>query len=131
REQPGPAEAPVVHLRDLTIDFDRRRVSRGGKVVDLTRTEFDILGVLARNPGKVVSAAEILNAIGQFVSSESQARVIVKVHISHLRQKLEADNAERYVETIRGVGYLLERRESGPPGQGAERDEHYYEVGTA
>jgi DNA-binding winged helix-turn-helix (wHTH) protein len=48
--------------------------------------------------------------------------VIVKVHISHLRQKLEAGVAGKYVETIRGVGYLLERRETGNGDDGAGWD---------
>jgi DNA-binding response OmpR family regulator len=102
----------LVRLRDLTIDFDRRRVMRGAEALELTRSEFDILGMLARNPGRVVSASEILEATGQQAHSEAQARLIVKVHISHLRQKLEAATSQRYLQTIRGVGYLLERRES-------------------
>ncbi|HEX6032055.1 MAG TPA: response regulator transcription factor, partial [Tepidiformaceae bacterium] len=89
QQQALPAQAAVLTVRDLVIDFDRRRVTRGGQPIDLTRTEFDILGVLVRNPGRVVSASEILASVGQFVASEAQARVIVKVHISHLRQKLD------------------------------------------
>ncbi len=113
KERTATAEPSVVRLRDLTIDFDRRRVSRGSEVLELTRTEFDILGMLARNPGRVVSASEILASVGQYARSEAQARVIVKVHLSHLRQKIEAGGAGPYIETIRGVGYLLERREPG------------------
>jgi DNA-binding response OmpR family regulator len=130
REDVGTVEEPVLRLRDLTIDFDRRRVSRGSDVLDLTRTEFDILGMLARNPGRVVSASEILAAIGQYARSEAQARVIVKVHISHLRQKLEAGVSHAYVETIRGVGYLLERREGGEDNDPRWEDVSNYKSGT-
>lgn len=126
-----PAQASVVQVRDVVIDFDRRRVTRAGQPIELTRTEFDILGVLARNPGRVVSASEILGNIGQFVASEAQARVIVKVHISHLRQKLDVPGAPPYVETIRGVGYLLERRETTNGPTAEEVDDGAFQADTA
>ncbi len=113
RRRPTASEDLVIAVRDLLVDFARRRVTRTGRALPLTRTEFDILGVLVRNPGRVVSGTEVLSAIGQFVSSEAQARLIVKVHLSHLRQKLGAHPSGReYVQTIRGVGYLLDRREA-------------------
>jgi two-component system OmpR family response regulator len=131
RERAAPSEPAVVRLRDLTIDFDRRRVSRGANVLELTRTEFDILGMLARNPGRVVSASEILASVGQYARSEAQARVIVKVHLSHLRQKIEAGGSGPYIETIRGVGYLLERREPNDVSQADTDDAPPGRVGTA
>jgi two-component system response regulator MprA len=111
QRQEGKPISSTVSFRDLVIDFDRRSVRRGGKAIPLTRTEFDVLGVLARNMGRVVSAGEIAAELGQIVTTEAQARVLVKVHISHLRQKLDTPGRPPYLQTIRGVGYLLERRE--------------------
>lgn len=96
---------------DLAIDFDRRLVLYGGIRVDLTKSEFDILSLLARNAGRVLGPAEIVGGIGQTPESSAQARGMVKVHISHLRTKLASLGAVDFVVTVRGVGYLFERRE--------------------
>lgn len=80
-----------------------------GQPVDLTRSEFDILTLLARNAGRVMTPMEILSGIGQSPASEAQARGMVKVHLSHVRQKLGAAQAGEYVATVRGIGYAFER----------------------
>lgn len=96
---------------DLAINLDRRLVLYAGTRVDLTKSEFDILSLLARNAGRVLGPAEIVGGIGQTPESPDQARGMVKVHISHLRTKLASLGAVEYVVTVRGVGYLFERRE--------------------
>ncbi len=98
-----------VLVRDLAIDFGRRNVSRRGQRLSLTRSEFDILAMLLRNAGRVVPPGEIVAGIGQFAATDAQARGMVKVHVSHLRQKLGANEDGEYVVTVRGVGYLFER----------------------
>ena len=105
---PSAGDSRVV-VRDLSIDFGRRTVSRRGRRLELTRSEFDILAALLRSSGRVLSPGEIVSAIGQFASSQAQARGMVKVHVSHLRQKLGANDDGEYVVTVRGVGYLFER----------------------
>ena len=95
---------------DLVINLDRRLVAFAGSRVELTKSEFDILALLARNSGRVIGPAEIVAGIGQAPGSPAQARGVVKVHVSHLRNKLAAFGADDYVVTVRGVGYLFERR---------------------
>ncbi len=77
-----------------------------GRVVRLTPTEFELLATLAREPGRVFTRAQLLDAVHGF-SLESYERAI-DGHIRNLRRKLEPDDAApRYVRTVHGVGYAL------------------------
>ena len=101
-------ERPVsVHtFGALDIDVDGREVTVEGVLVPLTRTEFDVLAVLARHPGSVLSRGQLIEAVWgpRWVGDEH----LVDVHIGHLRRKLGDDAARgRYVRTIRGVGYRM------------------------
>ena len=103
-----PREPRKIVIGDLTIDLARRMVSSRGKRVELTRSEFDILALLAENAGRVVSPAEILAGIGQRSATAAQARGMVKVHVSHLRTKLDRVGGGGCVVTVRGVGYMVD-----------------------
>ena len=97
-----------VQLGDLTIDEDSRRVWRGEREIDLTKTEFDLLVLLARNAGMVLSHSTIYEQIWGFdFGAESNS---LPVYIGYLRRKLEAKGESRLIETVRGVGYALSRR---------------------
>ena len=97
-----------VQLGDLTIDEDSRRVWRGEREIDLTKTEFDLLVLLARNAGMVLSHSTIYEQIWGFdFGAESNS---LPVYIGYLRRKLEAEGEPRLIETVRGVGYALSRR---------------------
>jgi two-component system alkaline phosphatase synthesis response regulator PhoP len=86
------------------IDLERRRVTVGGRPVDLTPTEFDLLAVLARHPGRVFSRLELLDRV-QGYAFEGYQRT-VDAHVKNLRQKIETDPKQpRYVLTVYGVGY--------------------------
>jgi two-component system phosphate regulon response regulator PhoB len=101
----------VLHIRDLSIDSRRHRVSVNGKNIKLTRTEFAILSHLARTPGWVYTRSQILGAIHG--SDHEIADRSVDVQILGLRRKLGW--AGTYLETVRGVGYRL-KGEDHPPG---------------
>jgi len=99
-----PAERLVAG--DLELDLARRRVTVGGRPVQLTPTEFELLATLAREPGRVFTRGQLLDAIHGF-SLESYERAI-DGHVKNLRRKLEADpSATRHVRTVHGVGYAL------------------------
>jgi DNA-binding response OmpR family regulator len=100
-------ERPL-RMGDLTVDFGTREVTVVGRRVVLTHYEFELLAALARAAGRVLSRDQLLDALtGR--SHESFDRSI-DVHVSKLRQKLEADpKAPRYIKTVRGVGYVLAR----------------------
>jgi len=95
--------APIV-AGDVRVDLERRQATVGGKLVDLTPTEFDLLVVLARHTGRVFSRLELLDRV-QGYAFEGYERT-VDAHIKNLRQKIEPDPKEpRYVLTVYGVGY--------------------------
>jgi DNA-binding response OmpR family regulator len=94
---------PIVH-GDLIIDFDRRLVTLAGEEVRVTYVEFEILGALARSPGRVLSRETLLEHV--WGDSEYRDPRTVDVHIRHLREKIERDPKEpEFLFTVRGVGY--------------------------
>jgi DNA-binding response OmpR family regulator len=99
-----PARANVVRVADMTIDPSRMRVTVGGRVVELTATEFELLVTLARQPGRIFTRSQLLDGV-RGVAFESYERAI-DAHIKNIRRKLETDpHAPRYVLTVHGVGY--------------------------
>ena len=91
---------------DLVLDLVRRRVTVLDRAVNLTPTEFDLLATLAREPGRVWTRSQLLDAVHGF-SLETYERAI-DGHIRNLRRKLEPDETSpRYVRTVHGVGYAL------------------------
>ncbi len=90
----------------LELDVARRRVAVDGQPVELTALEFDLLAVLARDPGVVVARQTLLDRVwgSEFIADDH----LVDVHVANLRRKLGDDPAHpRFVETVRGVGYRL------------------------
>jgi DNA-binding response OmpR family regulator len=96
-------EGPIVQ-GELTIDFDRRQVTLAGDEVRVTYVEFEILGALARSPGRVLTRETLLEHV--WGDSEYRDPRTVDVHIRHLREKIERDPKEpEFLFTVRGVGY--------------------------
>jgi two-component system OmpR family response regulator len=89
---------------DLVMDEDAREVMRGGDLVELTATEFELLRFLMRNPRRVLSKAQILDRVWNY-DFGGQAHV-VELYISYLRKKIDAGR-EPLIHTVRGVGYVL------------------------
>ncbi|HSS89617.1 MAG TPA: response regulator transcription factor [Streptosporangiaceae bacterium] len=89
---------------DLTMDEDAREVRRGGEVIELTATEFELLRFLMRNPRRVLSKAQILDRVWNY-DFGGQAHV-VELYVSYLRKKIDAGR-EPLIHTVRGVGYVL------------------------
>jgi len=102
----APAPGSEAEPAGLAVDVPRRTVAVDGRRVALTTTEFEILAVLARDPGVVVSRQALLDAVWgvDFVGDDH----LVDVHVANLRRKLGDDaEAPRFVETVRGAGYRL------------------------
>lgn len=103
----GPsANSRILRIGDLHIDSTTRLVSRGGHQVELTAREFDVLSVLARNPGRPVTRAELLAEVWQ--EGYPGSPNIVDVYVGYLRKKLERPRGRRLIRTVRGKGFLLE-----------------------
>jgi two-component system OmpR family response regulator len=94
-----------IHLGDLTIDLLSHRVSREGREIRLQPREFKLLEFLARHPGQVVTRRMLLEAVWG-LKFDPQTNV-VDVHISRLRNKLDADFSRPLLHTVRGEGYRL------------------------
>ncbi len=93
-----------IECGELTIDFDRRMVTLRGEEVRVTYVEFEILGALARSPGRVLTRETLLEHV--WGDSEYRDPRTVDVHIRHLREKLESDPKQpEFLFTVRGVGY--------------------------
>jgi len=93
-----------IECEGLTIDFDRRMVTLNDEEVRVTYVEFEILGALARSPGRVLTREILLEHV--WGDSDYRDPRTVDVHIRHLREKLEQDPKEPdYLFTVRGVGY--------------------------
>jgi DNA-binding response OmpR family regulator len=96
-------EGPI-SAGELTIDFDRRMVTLADEEVRVTYVEFEILGALARSPGRVLTRETLLEHV--WGDSEYRDPRTVDVHIRHLREKLEQDPKQpEFLFTVRGVGY--------------------------
>lgn len=91
-------------ISDLTIDVNAHEVTRAGKVISLTRLEFDLLVALAREPGRVFSRDALLGEVWGYRHSTDTR--LVNVHVQRLRAKIEHDpELPEIVLTVRGVGY--------------------------
>jgi|LGOV01.1.fsa_nt_gb DNA-binding response OmpR family regulator len=99
----------ILHIHDLEIDVAGYEVKKGGKLVKLTKTEFEILLLLSRNRGQVFNSETILNHIFDDTTTVVGSNSIA-VHIRNLRSKIEGDqNNPKIILNIWGVGYKIEK----------------------
>ncbi len=100
------SKADILHIAGMTLDLPKMRLTIGGQLIDLTPTEFQLLAALARQPGRVFTRAQLLDAI-HGVAFESYERAI-DAHIKNLRRKIEPDPRQpRFIQMVYGVGYRL------------------------
>ncbi|KKM10894.1 hypothetical protein SY88_11310 [Clostridiales bacterium PH28_bin88] len=99
----------VINVGDLKVDFARREVTVAGREVELTPTEFALLAVLARHPGRAFSRMQLLDAaLGETYAGYERS---VDTHISNLRRKIEEDPANpAFILTVFGIGYKFRSR---------------------
>jgi two-component system, OmpR family, response regulator MprA len=100
-----PSSDEPLRFADLALDPAARTVSRNGRPIELTRTEFALLELLIRNPRRVLTRSEILLAVWGYDFGPTSNSL--EVYVGYLRRKTEADGAPRLVQTVRGVGYVL------------------------
>ena len=104
RTDAAKSPADVIRVADVELDVPRMQVTVGNRSVELTPTEFQLLATMARQPGRVFSRAQLLNAV-HGVAFESYERAI-DAHIKNIRRKLEPDpHNPKYLQTVFGVGY--------------------------
>lgn len=104
--QHNPSHDPdILQFEDLKLNRRTREVNRSGKKIELTTKEFDLLEYFLANPRQIITRDRILEAVwGYDFMGDSN---IIEVYIRYLRIKLEANNAKRLIQTVRGAGYVL------------------------
>lgn len=110
RRQASADQATALVFADLSLDPVTREVSRGGRFLSLTVTEFNLLEMLLEYPRQVLTRAQIVDRVWGFALE--YASNSLEVYVGYLRRKLEAAGEPRLIYTVRGVGYVL--RESPP-----------------
>jgi len=99
------ARRPLLEVADLTLDPVTHEVTRGGRVIDLTEKEYDILNALARHAGRVMTKTELTGLLwGEDIEHVFN---LLEVHISHLRKKIDGGASLPLIRTVRGRGYCL------------------------
>ena len=97
----------VLRVADLMLDPISHRVTRGGEGIDLSRKEYEILAVLMRHAGEVVSRTRLMASVW----GDRDSLNVLEVHVSHLRKKIDVAGAVPLIHTIRGTGYLVGHQE--------------------
>ena len=110
REEHGTAtdRSENTSFRDLVIDKTNRTVHRGKKVIDLTRREYDLLLTLMQNVGDVVTREHLVSQVWGY--EEGTETNVVDVYIRYLRNKIDVEGQESYIQTVRGLGYVMRER---------------------
>ncbi len=96
----------IVKASDVVVDVKRHEIHRGQEALSLTPTEFNLLVTLMKNPGRVLSCKFLVKQVHNYELSEFDSRSMIRVHIKHLRHKIERDpNNPQYIINVRGLGY--------------------------
>ncbi len=111
-ERRGVANTAVITVADLEVERSARRVRRAGGGIDLTIREYEILELLARHHGQIVTRRTIADEVWR-VARATPLDNVIDVHIMHLRRKIDLPDLPPLLHTIRGVGFRLGTAESG------------------
>lgn len=105
---PGISDDGKISVGELTLDTRQLSLEKRGVPISLTATEYKILGMLMRSPGRVFTKMQIYEEVnGDYYSNDDNTMM---VHISNLRDKIEDDPKNpKYIKTVRGLGYKIER----------------------
>jgi two-component system, OmpR family, response regulator MprA len=105
RTTDGDGSSEILTFADIQLDLGTRVVRRGGRQIELTRTEFALLELFLRNPRQVLTRSIIFERVWGY--DFGFASNSLDVYIGYLRRKTEAGNEPRLIHTVRGVGYAL------------------------
>jgi two-component system, OmpR family, response regulator MprA len=108
RRSGGAGESEALRFVDLELRPLEHTVRRGGRAIELTRTEFLLLELFLRHPRQVLTRAQIFERVWGYDFGESSNSL--EVYVGYLRRKLEAEGEPRLLQTVRGVGYVLRER---------------------
>ncbi len=104
-------ETPRLACGDLAMDLVTRRVARGGKAVELTVREFELLEYLLRHHDQVVSRETLARDVWKETARTTPLDNVIDVHIARLRRKVDLEQPTKLIHTVRGVGFMLREGE--------------------
>jgi two-component system copper resistance phosphate regulon response regulator CusR len=105
------ADAPRLAVGDLEMDLVTRKVLRGGRSVDLTVREFELLEFLMRYQSQVVSRETLARDVWNETARTTPLDNVIDVHIARLRRKVDLEHSVKLIHTVRGVGFMLREGE--------------------
>lgn len=105
------AESPRLTAADLDVNLITRKVARGGRPIELTVREFELLEYLMRHQGQVVSRESLARDVWKETARTTPLDNVIDVHIARLRRKVDADQPTKLIHTVRGVGFMLHEGE--------------------
>jgi len=97
----------ILSMMDLQVNLDTREVLRGNEPIELTKREFDLLAAFMNQPNRVMSREVLLDTVWGFEAAVDTN--VVDVYVRYLRNKLDRTEAPSYIQTIRGIGYVMKR----------------------
>nr|WP_285873926.1 response regulator transcription factor [Halalkalibacter oceani] len=100
-------ESRRLMVLDLEVNLDSREVWRDGEPVELTKREYDLLLAFMNNPNRVMSRELLLDTVWGFEAAVDTN--VVDVYVRYLRNKIDRSKAKSYIQTLRGVGYVMKR----------------------
>ena len=106
-----PGDAMRLEAADLQMDLATRTVTRGGRAVELTAREFDVLEYLLRREGQVVSREALAHDVWRETARSTTLDNVMDVHIARLRRKIDLDESVKLIHTVRSVGFIIDERE--------------------
>jgi DNA-binding response OmpR family regulator len=98
-------------IADLDLDIVTRKVTRGGRLVELTGREFELLEYLMRHEGQVVMRDMLARDVWKETARGTPLNNVIDVHIARLRRKVDVEPYEKLIHTVRGVGFMLKQGE--------------------
>jgi DNA-binding response OmpR family regulator len=101
----GDAADNVLEVADLKLDLDRHEAQRGDQTIELTAKEFDLLGYLMRNSGRVLSKNQITDHVWGYDAQATSN--VVEIYVHYLRDKVDRGFSRPLIRTVRGVGYTI------------------------
>jgi len=105
------AEPLRFRVADLDLDLITRKVARGGRPVELTLREFELLEYLLRHQGQTVSRGTLARDVWRETARSTSLDNVIDVHIARLRRKVDLEQAVKLIHTVRGVGFMLREGE--------------------
>lgn len=109
RRQDDSAEelSQLLTYQDLTVNLDSRHVHKGNEMIELTKREYDLLVAFMTNPNRVLTREALLDKVWGFEAAVETN--VVDVYVRYLRNKIDSPSDNSYIETVRGIGYVMRR----------------------